>query len=62
MCKEPLKLRNKVIIRSNDGSYKYQKEFFLLNYKVPIKGRYMVLESDINCVSKAIHVLNFDIK
>ena len=62
LCKEPLKLRNKVVIRSKDGSYKYQKEFCLLNYKVPVDGRYMVLESDINCVSKAIHVLNFDVK
>ncbi len=38
------------------------KEFFLLSYKVPNNKRYMVLESDINCLSKAIHIVDFDLK
>lgn len=62
LCKEPLKLRNEALIYSRDKTYKYRKEFFLLNYKVPINQKYLVLESDINCLSKAIHVLNFDTK
>ncbi len=47
---------------SKDGPYKYTKEFFLLNYKVPQNEKYMVIESDVNCLSKAIHVINFDLK
>ena len=62
LCKEPLKLRNEALIYSRDKTYKYKKEFFLLNYKVPVNQKYMVLESDINCLSKAIHVLNLDAK
>ena len=62
LCKEPLKLRNEVQIRTKDSMFKYTKEFFLLNYKVPNAQKYMVLESDINCLSKAIHVVNFDNK
>ena len=62
LCKEPLKLRNEVQIRTKDSLLKYTKEFFLLNYKVPHNEKYMVLESDINCLSKAIHVVNFDFK
>lgn len=34
----------------------------MLNYKVPSNERYMVLESDVNCLSKAIHIINFDLK
>lgn len=62
LCKDPLKLRNKVLIKTKDPNIKVTKEFFLLNYKVPQKSKYMVLESDINCLSKAIHVINFDFK
>lgn len=62
LCKDPLKLRNEVQIKTNDGLFKYTKQFFLLNYKVPLKGKYIVLESDINCLSKAIHVVDFDYK
>ena len=29
---------------------------------MPFNSKYMVLESDINCLSKAIHVINFDFK
>ena len=29
---------------------------------MPFNSKYMVLESDINCLSKAIHVVNFDFK
>lgn len=61
ICKDPLKLRNEVIIQS-PGGYKYTKQFFLLQYKVPKNQRYMILESDVNCLSKAIHVINFDFK
>ena len=62
LCKEPLKLRNEVAIRHKGSPYKYTKQFFLLNYKVPSQARYMVIESDINCLSKAIHVIDFDHK
>ena len=48
--------------QSKDGPYKFTKEYFLLNYKVPNNERYMVLESDVNCLSKAIHIINFDLK
>lgn len=47
---------------SKDGPFKYTKEYFLLNYKVPQNEKYMVIESDVNCLSKAIHVINFDLK
>ena len=62
LCKQPLKLRNQVLINDKDSPVKVTKEYFLLNYKVPDKSKYMVLESDINCLSKAIHVINFDSK
>ena len=29
---------------------------------MPKDQRYMILESDVNCLSKAIHVINFDFK
>ena len=61
ICKDPLKLRNEVVIQSPDG-YKYTKQFFLLQYKVPKDQKFMILESDVNCLSKAIHVINFDFK
>lgn len=61
LCKDPLKLRNKVTWSSPAGVH-VEKEYFLLNYKVPRYGRYMVIESDINCLSKAIHVVDFDFK
>jgi hypothetical protein len=51
-----------VVELSKDGPFKYTKEFFLLNYKVPNNEKYMVIESDVNCLSKAIHVINFDLK
>jgi len=62
LCKEPLKLRNQVLINEKESSVKVTKEYFLLNYKVPQHSKYMVLESDINCLSKAIHVIDFDFK
>ena len=62
LCKEPLKLRNEVVIKPKGGSYEYRKEFFLLNYKVPLHQKYLVLESDVNCLSKAIHVVNYSFK
>ena len=37
-------------------------EVFLLNYKIPQHEKYLVLESDVKCLSKAIHVINFDHK
>ena len=40
----------------------YLKEYFLLNYKIPDNSRYIVLESDIQCLSKAIHVIDFGYK
>jgi hypothetical protein len=51
-----------VVEQSPDGPYTFTKEYFLLNYKVPNNEKYMVLESDVNCLSKAIHVVNFDLK
>ena len=57
-----MKLRNKVEIKPRGSTQTYKKEFSLLNYKVPVNQKYMVLESDINCLSKAIHVVNFDFK
>jgi hypothetical protein len=62
ICKDPLKLRNQVVELSKDGPFKYTKEYFLLNFKVPFNEKYMVIESDVNCLSKAIHVINFDLK
>jgi hypothetical protein len=50
------------VIRSKLGAKKLVKEYFLLNFKIPFKEKYLVLESDINCLSKAIHVINFDFK
>lgn len=34
-----------------------KKIFYLLNFKRPKNKKYMVLESDIECLSKAIHVV-----
>jgi pSer/pThr/pTyr-binding forkhead associated (FHA) protein len=34
----------------------------LLNFKKPKNKKYMVLESDIECLSKAIHVIIFSVK
>ena len=62
LCKEPLQLRNQVLIKEKGSQVKVTKEYFLLNYKVPDKAKYMVLESDINCLSKAIHVVDLDFK
>lgn len=62
LCKSALKLRNKVTIKTPGSSKKFVKEYFLLNFKVPYREKYLVLESDINCLSKAIHVINFDFK
>lgn len=38
------------------------KNFYVLNYKKPKNRKYMVLESDIECLSKAIHVVVFSVK
>jgi hypothetical protein len=35
---------------------------YLLSIKKPISGRYLVLESYVECVSKAVHVIDFSIK
>jgi hypothetical protein len=35
------------------------QKFKLLNYKQPKKNKFIVLESDIDCLSKAIHVIVF---
>ena len=39
-----------------------QKKIYLLNFKQPKNKKYMVLESDIECLSKAIHVIVFSTK
>jgi hypothetical protein len=39
-----------------------KKSFYLLNFKQPRNKKYMVLESDIECLSKAIHVVVLDKK
>jgi hypothetical protein len=62
LCKEGLKLRNQVIIKPKGSQKQYLKEYFLLNYKIPENEKYIVLESDIDCLSKAIHVINFNNK
>ncbi len=38
------------------------KTFYLLNFKQPRRKKYLVLESDIECLSKAIHVIVFSVK
>lgn len=38
------------------------KKIYLLNFKQPKNKKYMVLESDIECLSKAIHVIVFSVK
>lgn len=38
------------------------KTFYLLNFKQPKNKKYLVLESDIECLSKAIHVIVFSVK
>jgi len=50
------------VIQPSGSKKRYVKEYFLLNYRIPIDEKYIVLESDINCLSKAIHVINFDFK
>lgn len=62
LCKEPLNLNNDVYIRKNGQMQVTKKSFSLLSYDIPEDSRYLVLESDINCLSKAIHVINFDHK
>lgn len=54
LCKEPLQL---TALKIAEG-----KIIDLLNYKQPKSGSYMVLESDIECVSKAIHVVDLSKK
>ena len=39
-----------------------KKYIYLLNFKQPKNKKYIVLESDIDCLSKAIHVVVFDKK
>jgi hypothetical protein len=39
-----------------------KKTFYLLNFKQPKNKKYLVLESDIECLSKAIHVIVFSVK
>ena len=51
-----------MLISEKGSNVKVTKEYFLLNYKIPQMGKYMVLESDINCLSKAIHVVDFEFK
>ena len=55
LCKEPLAL-------NNDKTEDQTKKYNLLNYKQPKNKKYMVLESDIECLSKAIHVIIFSKK
>lgn len=38
------------------------KTYYLLNFKQPKNKKYLVLESDIECLSKAIHVIVFSVK
>lgn len=45
-----------------NSAVEIEKEYFLLNYKIPENSKYMVLESDIDCLSKAIHIVDFDYK
>ena len=35
------------------------KAIFLLDIERPVDAPYMILESDIECSSRAIHILNF---
>eukprot|EP00347_Sterkiella_histriomuscorum_P015483 403356858 len=55
LCKEPLQLNNISVSNKN-------KTFYLLNFKQPKNKKYLVLESDIECLSKAIHVIVFSVK
>ena len=47
---------------SPNGSFRYTKDYYLLNYNIPVDKKYMVLEYDVICLSKAIHVVDFDFK
>jgi len=38
------------------------KAIFLLDLDRPINAPYMILESDIECPSKAVHIINFEEK
>ena len=51
LCKSPLNLVVRSVSRPG-----YQQ--FLLEIERPVNEPYMVLESDIECPSKAIHVVN----
>ena len=52
LCKHPLNLLVQSVSNPNQA-------IFLLDIERPIDQPYMVIESDIECPSKAIHVINF---
>ena len=58
LCKTPLQLEFQ-IFNPETGQFKHTK---LLEYSVPIGCAYMVIESDIECPSKAIHIVDFTFK
>jgi hypothetical protein len=57
LCKEPLALSNRYFYLIRIDNISKNKNFYLLNYKKPKGKKYLVLESDIECLSKAIHVI-----
>jgi FHA domain len=66
LCKEPLALSNPnkfhITYIDNISASDKSKNNYLLNFKQPKNKKYMVLESDIECLSKAIHVIVFSAK
>ena len=38
-------------LKSPDGDFRYTKEYFLLNYKITVGKKYMVLESDLMLIA-----------
>lgn len=65
LCKEPLALSKHISLTNeldNISASDKSKNNYLLNFKQPKNKKYMVLESDIECLSKAIHVIVFSVK
>ena len=55
LCKAGLEL---VVRSATDPDMK----IFLLDLDRPVDSPYMILESDIECPSKAVHIINFGLK
>ena len=55
LCKSQLDL----VVRPSSNP---DKAIFLLDLERPVDVPYMILESDIDCASKAIHILNLSTK